>query len=246
MRGILALLERIGAGLSAWRARRVSARFDRRLDDVVAATRCASCAAPVGHAPLRDNDVPGRYYCSLDCRNAALIRRDAELDEKMARQPAALTPEEQSLLAGKSSPGLYYEPGRCVRCGDALRESDAIFGFCSGRCEEEATRPYVTFTQQLADCDEYKKAVEDRDDFTRADSDIVAEVKQRCGRSAMADDEIRAYLDRQIKLAELQHARRRNLDRGEARVRFLTKWERQRAYVLEQEKRRRAPPREHS
>jgi ferredoxin len=248
MRGILKFLGKAAAGIgdvvSSYRTRKIRADFDRKLRDEIAANKCSNCAAPVGQQPFRDPDFPGCYYCSFDCLNSALIRRDSELDEKMTRQPGPLTEDEQALLVGKSSPGMHYERGRCVQCGDPLRDGGAIFAFCSERCEEKAMRPYVTFTQQLADCDEYMKAVRDRQDFFRKQPEIIDEVKKRCEKKTMTDGEIQAYLDRQVKLAELLYDRRKSLDYGEARVSFLKKWERQRGYVLEQEKRRDAKSRE--
>jgi len=230
--------------ISSYRTRKLPADFDKRLRDEIAANRCWNCSAPVGRQPFRDHDFPGRYYCSFDCLNTALIERDRELDEKMTRQPAPLSEAEQALLVGKSSPGMFYEPGRCVQCGDAVPDGRAIFGFCSGKCEEKATRPYMTFTQLLADSDEYMKAAKDRQDFIGRDPAIIEEVKKRCEKKTMTDDEIQAYLDRQLKLAELLYNRRKSLDHGEARVSFLKKWELQRGYVLEQEKRNAAKRRE--
>jgi endogenous inhibitor of DNA gyrase (YacG/DUF329 family) len=221
-----------------YRARKRQAAFDQKLRNEIAASKCWTCAAPVGEQPLRDPDFSGRYYCSLDCRTTALIRRDSELDEKMARQPARLTADEQALLAGQSSPGMHYEPGRCVLCGHGLDDSRAVFSFCSARCEQRAMQPYVTLTGRLEDSDEHKKAVKDRDDFARKEPDIVDEVKQRCGKTTMTDGEIAEYLDQQIKFAELLHDRRKRFDDAEARVRFLKKWELQRGYVLEDEKRK--------
>jgi hypothetical protein len=228
--------------IADYRARKLHAAFDRKLRDEIAATKCWNCLSPVGERPFRDHDFPGRYYCSLDCRNMALIKRDRELDEKMARPPAALTQDEQALLVGKASPGMYYEAGRCVQCGHVLDDPRAIFAFCSATCDERATRPYMTFTERLVDSDEYKKAVKDREDFTRKDPDIIEEVKRRCESSVMTDDEIRDYLDQQIKLAELLHDRRKSFARGEARVSFLRKWELQRGYVLEQGRLRATKP----
>ena len=228
----------LGGLVADYRARKRQAAFDQRLESEIAASRCRTCAAPVGHAPLRDPDVAGRYYCSLDCRNTALIERDSELDEKMARQPAPLTQEEQALLAGTSSPGMHYEPGRCVFCGHALDDRRAIFSFCSARCEARAVQPYVTLTERLEDSDAYKQAVNDRDEFTRRDPDIIDEVKQECGKATMTESEIAAYLDQQVRFAELLHTRRKRFDDAEARVRFLRKWELQRGYVLEDEKRK--------
>jgi len=230
-------VEAVSGIISGYRTRKLPADFDRKLRDEIAANKCWTCAVPVGQQPFRDHDFPGRYYCSFDCLNAALIKRDSELDEKMTRQPAPLTGEEQALLVGKSSPGMYYEAGRCVRCGETLHDEHAIFGFCSATCEARATEPYMTFTQLLVDSDEYMKAVKDRRDFAGKDPEIIEEVKKRCDRKTMTDGEIQTYLDRQVKLAELLYSRRKNLDRGEARVSFLKKWELQRGYVLEEEKR---------
>jgi ferredoxin len=236
----------VGEGIRAvatnFRIRKLHADFDKRLRGEIAANKCANCSALVGPKPFRDHDVPGRYYCSFDCLNTALIKRDSELDEKTARQPAALGDDDQALLVGKSSPGMYYEPGRCIQCGDVLRDAGAIFGFCSATCEERATKPYMTFTQQLADTDEYMKAARDRQDFARKEPEIIEEVKMRCEKKTMTDDEIQTYLDRQLKLAELIYNRRKSFDHGEARVSFLKKWELQRGYVLEQEKRKEARP----
>ncbi|HWF85069.1 MAG TPA: hypothetical protein VG222_09490, partial [Vicinamibacterales bacterium] len=133
-----------------------------------------------------------------------------------------------------------YEPGRCVFCGHVLDDRRAIFSFCSARCEQRAMAPHATLTGRLEDSDEYKKAVKDRDDFARKEPDITDEVKQRCGKATMTDGEIAAYLDQQIKFAELLHARRKRFDDAEARVRFLQKWELQRGYVLEDTKRKAA------
>ena len=232
--------ERISDIISSYRTRRLPAQFDQKLRDEIAANKCWSCLAPVGQQPFRDHDFAGRYYCSFDCLNTALIKRDSELDEKMTRRPAPLGEGEQALLVGKSSPGMYYEAGRCVQCGDALRDTRAIFGFCSEACEERAAKPYMNFTQQLADSDEYIKAVKDRQDFARRAPAIIAEVKQRCEKKTMTDSEIQEYLDRQVKLAELLYSRRKRFDYGEARVSFLRKWELQRGYVLDQEKRNEA------
>jgi ferredoxin len=214
------------------------AHFAKKLRDEIAANKCWSCAAPVGQQPFRDHDLSSRYYCSFDCLNAALIKRDSELDEKMTRRPTPLGDHEQALLVGKSSPGMYYQPGRCVQCGDVLRDAGAVFGFCRETCEEKATKPYTNFTQQLADSDEYVKAVKDRDDFNRKAPEIIDEVKKRCEKKTMTDDEIREYLDRQVKSAELLYHRRKSFDHGEARVSFLRKWEMQRRYVLDEAKRK--------
>ena len=224
--------EGLGGFVSNYRARKRQEAFDKRLGNEIAASGCWTCAAPVGLQPLRDPDIPARYYCSLDCRNTALIARDSELDEKLARQPTPLTEAEQGLLVGTSSPGMHYEAGACVFCGDVLDDGRAIFGFCSARCEERAMAPYVTLTGRLEDADGYKKAVNDRDEFTRRDSDVIDEVKRRCGKATMTDGEIATYLDQQIKFAELLYTRRKRIDDAEARVRFLRKWELQRAYVL--------------
>ena len=237
MLGIAKVFKSVSDFIVNYRTRALPAKFEGKLRTEIAAKKCANCAAPVGPRPFRDRDFPGRYYCSLDCRNTALIARDRDLDEKMARQPAPLNEGEQALLVGKSSPGMHYEPGRCVRCGEALQDGGAIFGFCSEKCEEQAMKPYVSFTEQLVDSDEYKNASKDRDDFARKDPEIIEEVKKRCENASMTDGEIQAYLDQQIKHAELLHDRRKSFDYGEARVRFLAKWELQRAYVLEQEKR---------
>jgi len=235
-----AVVERISGIASGFISRKLHADFDKRLRGEIAASKCANCSAPVGSRPFRDHDVPGRYYCSFDCLNTALIKRDSELDEKMARQPAPLSEGDQALLVGKSSPGMYYEAGRCVQCGDVLCDASAIFGFCSPTCDEKATNPYTTFTQRLADTDEYMKAAKDRQGFARKDPEVIEEVKKRCEQKTMTDDDIRTYLDRQLKLAELIYNRRRSFDQGEARVSFLKKWELQRGYVLEQEKRKEA------
>jgi hypothetical protein len=239
-----AAVEGIRGIISSYRTRRLPAHFDKRLRDEIAANRCWSCSAPVGQQPFRDHDFAGRYYCSFDCLNTALIKRDSELDEKMTRQPAPLGEDEQALLVGKSNPGMCYELGCCVRCGDALHDTRAIFGFCSETCEEKAAKPYMNFTQRLADSDEYMKAVKDREDFTRKAPEIIDEVKKRCEKKTMTDDEIQEYLDRQLRLAELFYNRRKRFDYGEARVSFLKKWELQRGYVLEQEKRKEAGRRE--
>jgi hypothetical protein len=230
----------LGGIVAHYRTRKRQAAFDKRLRNAIAANKCWTCAALVGEQPLCDPDFSGRYYCSRDCRNAALIERDSELDEKLARQPAPLTADEQALLAGTSSPGMHYAAGACVFCGHALDDARAIFGFCSARCEERALAPHVTLTERLEDADAYKMAVKNRDDFAAKDADIVDEVKQRCGRATMTAGEIGAYLDRQIKLAELLYARRKRFDDAEARMRFLRKWELQRGYVLEDEKRKEA------
>jgi hypothetical protein len=234
--------EGLGGIVASYRTRRLRAQFDQKLRNEIAANKCWNCAAPVGEQPLRDPDFSGRYYCSLDCRNTALIRRDSELDEKTARQPAPLTEDEEALLAGQSSPGMHYEPGRCVCCGLVLDDRRAIFSFCSARCEARATQPYVTLTERLEDSDAYKKAARDRGDFTRRDPDVIDEVKQRCGKGTMTDGEIGAYLDQQVRFAELLYNRRKRFDDAEARVRFLKKWELQRGYVLEDEKRKRTKP----
>jgi hypothetical protein len=230
--------EGLGGILASYRTRKRQAAFAKRLRHEIAAGRCWMCAAAVGEHPLRDPDLAGRYYCSLDCRNTALIERDSELDEKMARQPAPLTDEEQALLAGRSSPGMHYAPGACVFCGQALDDKRAVFGFCSARCEERAIAPYVTLTERLEDSDAYKQAVGDRDRFTDRDPDVIDEVKQQCGKATMTDGEIAAYLDQQLRFAALLYTRRRRFDAAEARVRFLRKWELQRGYVLEDAKRK--------
>ncbi len=235
-----AVFDGISGIISRYRSRKLHADFDKKLRDEIAANKCWNCATPVGRQPFRDHDFPTRYYCSFDCLNTALIRRDSELDEKMTRQPVPLTEDEQALLVGKSSPGMYYEPGRCVQCGDVLHDPRAVFRFCSEKCEERATKPYTNFTQRLADTDEYMKAVNDRRDFTRKEPEIIEEVKKRCEKTTMTDDEVQEYLDRQLKLAELLYNRRKSSDYGEARVSFLKKWELQRGYVLEQEKRKEA------
>jgi len=233
----LAVFERISKIIFDYRTRKWPEEFGRRLRDEIAASRCWNCSSSVGQQPLRDPDFPGRYYCSLDCRNTALIKRDSELDEKMGRQPAPLAADEEALLIGKSSPGMYYERGRCVECGHVLHDERAFFSFCSERCEEKAMKPYVTFTGRLVDSEEYQRAVEDRDRFTRNDPGILEEVKQSCGKRTMTDGEIQEHLAQQLKFAELLHSRRKSVDYGEARASFLKKWELQRGYVLEHEKR---------
>jgi len=239
-----AIFAGVSGAISGYRTRKLPAYFDKKLRDEIAANKCCTCSAPVGPKPFQDHDVPGRYYCSFDCLNTALIERDSELDEKMTRQPAPLAEDDQALLVGKSSPGMYFERGRCAACGDALHDTYAIFGFCSENCEQKATKPYMTFTQLLADSDEYMKAAKDRHDFIGRQPEIIEEVRKRCGRKKMTDDEIQAYLDRQLKLAELLYNRRKSFDYGEARASFLAKWELQREYVLAQEKREVAKRRE--
>jgi hypothetical protein len=239
-----AAVEGVTGIIAGYRTRKLHADFDERLRNEISANRCWTCSAPVGQQPFRDHDFPGRYYCSFDCLATALIRRDSELDEKMSRQPTALGEDEQALLVGKSSPGMHYEPGRCVQCGDGLHDARAIFGFCSETCEAKARKPYTSFTQQLADTEEYMKAAKDRRDFTGKKPEIIDEVKKRCEKKTMTDDEIQAYLDRQLKLAELLYNRRKSFDDGEARVSFLKKWEMQRGYVLEQAKRNEAKRRD--
>lgn len=208
---------------------------EQRDQERVAKMNCSNCGNPVGSSVITDLVLPYARYCSLQCEAQAREKRQLGLEELQNRMPTELTPEDDALLIGKTSGQMYFERGRCVRCGHALSNRTAHFSFCSPSCRQ---RSFTQFMQPVAplendyDYQQTEQALRELEETSEYGFRALAEERG----SSMTYDDCRTGLTRQKEDFEFKHKYKTTLAEAEARAEFVSRWQEQRAYILEREK----------
>ena len=146
-------------------------------------------------------------------------------------KPPALSTD---LLIGKSSNGMYFEPGRCVHCGQALN-SKVEFEFCSEACKEKAIRPFLGDPQSPIEEDPVgRHHIESLDFIRRLDPDEYKQLARKEGGPSQREDFL-AKLQQKLDARKTLLGQREHDAEITALNEYQEKWVKQRAYVLARE-----------
>jgi hypothetical protein len=205
---------------------------------------CARCGTLITGTPVRGDlehlDTRGKFYCSRNCHLAAFGATSPRgVIYKRAPESTAIDYDDQALLAGKSGHSMYFDRGRCAKCGAALSSEYSPFGFCSDDCRKKAMRPYLPdgHDTNFSDTDQYKKFADF--DFLDLSDGEVREIAAESGltgsldqmRTAIYDKLARRRLKVEGKFEQDKH------DREHAAMsQFVSKWQTERDRIVKTEK----------
>jgi hypothetical protein len=206
--------------------------------------KCQTCRKPVGlnwrKGPRTHIRTIDNYFCSSECQQVAL-NSSGPYDPPPPYEygkPLALFKDERHLMVGKSSGGMYFEPGRCVQCGQALGEPTAEFEFCSDSCRDKAARPFLDpqlLKSSVEDDRDYKEIKETLDDI-RGCSSREYEAARKQLRSTLTQAEFIDRLERRLKVREVLFEQNIRERKNTALYHFQEQWVKQRQYILTQER----------
>lgn len=200
---------------------------------------CAHCGKPLPELYLTGpvNSDPKLHlarYCSHKCYDAVL-KNPSQGTRLPSPQPTRLSRDDEALMQGKSSGGMYFETGRCAHCGQYLPHQKHVqFPFCSSTCHDSAIKPFLPkdFTDNI---DSEPEEVELRRQVqeTGPKGWVEEGLHLKTGKSYY---EAIDALNRKVHGAT-QRNLQRNIDvRHAAEQQYADKWQAQRDYILQREK----------
>jgi ferredoxin len=226
-------LERIRAAKERREREAQKIQKQQERDARIVGTPCSHCRKIITAGYLNDLVRPWLHYCSAECFLGALDKDEKDLEQRRNRAPSAISLSDAPLLIGKSSGGMYFESGRCAKCGQALGNQVA-FGFCSEICENKAYAPHRTFTDELADDPYYQLASKGHAELADEGMGNYLEIDRE--NKQMPPEKLAEKIDTQKYFAAKQHDRKVQDDIIRARNAFMANWEKQREYILERER----------
>jgi hypothetical protein len=154
----------------------------------------------------------------------------ADTVEKGIQVPPHLSEAEQALLVGKSSNGMYFEVGRCLKCGQAL-SNPHILNFCADACVDRAMAPFLRERLPLEKTHDYMQWKKGEEELFTWTNEELANPRRRKDPAPGVFDALTA---RRTEI-EQQYQLQIEADRLNAIHSFFERWEQQRAFILSRE-----------